>query len=120
MRNIVLNVQYRKKTLVIDKKTLNFDYEVGNAFCVDDNIIFLLKIPYDKDTLKNIYCMSKDCQFLWQVQSVLDSYPELNVELPFEGMTKRSNGNISAYDFYGRNFEIDSNNGKFLGYKIVK
>ncbi len=114
------DVQFRKNILFINNKTLKFDYEVGNAFNVEDKIVFLLKIPYEDETLRNIYCINKDCQFLWQVQSVLEVYPELNEELPFEGMTKIFNGKISAYDFYGRNFEVDSVNGKIKNYKIVK
>ena len=117
---MVLDVKYRNKTLFVDNKQLNFDYEVGDAFCVDNNVVFLLKIPYDDETLKNIYCLSNECQFLWQVQSVLDAYPKLTIELPFEGMVLNQDGIISAYDFYGRNFEIDSCNGKILDYSIVK
>lgn len=117
---MAVDVQYRNKTLFVDKQPLKFDFEVGNAFSVDNNVVFLLKIPYEDETLKNIYCLNKNCQFLWQVQSVLEAYPDLTVELPFEGMNLCPNGKISAYDFYGRNFEIDAYNGKILGYKIVK
>ena len=117
---MALDIQYRNKTLFVDKTPLNFDYEVGNAFCIDGNVVFLLKIPYDDETLNNIYCLDKECQFMWQVQSVLEVYPKLSVELPFEGMMLTPNGKISAYDFYGRNFEIDAYNGKIIGYKIVK
>jgi len=117
---MVLDVKYRKNTLFIEGNTLNFDFEVGNAFAVDGKVIFLLKIPYDNDTLKNIYCLSGNCQFIWQVQSVLEAYPDLNEELPFENMVLRENGKISASDFYGRNFDIDTNNGKISGFKIAR
>ncbi|MBR1943524.1 hypothetical protein IJ843_07300 [bacterium] len=117
---MVLDVKYRKNTLFVQGKPLNFDFEVGNALAVDDKVIFLLKIPYDNNTLKNIYCLSDSCQFIWQVQSVLEAYPDLNEELPFENMVLRENGNISASDFYGRNFDIDTNNGKILDFKIAR
>lgn len=114
------DVQFRKNTLFVDKKPINFDFEVGNAFVCNNNVIFLLKIPYDNDTLHNIYCLNNDCQFLWQVQSITSAYPNMSDELPFEGMTLNEKGNISAYDFYGRNFEIDALNGHILDYKIVR
>lgn len=117
-----LDVQFRKNTLFINKKPLNFDFEVGNAFvCDNSNIVFLLMIPYDNnETLQNIYCLNKDCQFMWQVQSVKDAFSSLSDELPFEGMSLNDNGNISAYDFYGRSFEIDTLNGHILDYSIVR
>lgn len=114
------DLQFRKNTLFVNKKPLNFDYEVGNAFAYGDKIIFLLKIPYDDKTLRNIYCLNSDCGFLWQVQSVIEAYPEFDEELPFEGMSLKKNGNVSAYDFFGRNFEINSNNGNILDFKVVR
>lgn len=117
---MAFDIQYRNKTLFVNKTPLNFDYKVGNAFSVNDNIIFLLDIPNNDNTLQNIYCLNSKFQFLWQVQSVLDRFENLSDELPFEGMSLKENGNISAYDFYGRNFEIDSNNGKIISYKIVR
>ena len=117
---MALDIQFRKNNLFINGRPMKFDYEVGNAFAYNDKILFLLRIPNGDNTLKNIYCLSSDCQFLWQVQSVLEAFPQLNEELPFEGMSLRENGNISAYDFYGRNFDIDSNNGKLLDFKVVR
>lgn len=117
---MAIDVKFRKNTLFVEGNTLNFDFEVGNAFEVNNNVVFLLKIPNDNDTLKNIYCLNSNCQFLWQVQSVLEVYPDLKVELPFENMTMRENGNISASDFYGRNFDIDASNGKILNFKISR
>lgn len=117
---MALNVQFRKNTLFVNDKQLNFDFEVGNAFVKDNKIIFLLKIPYDNNTLRNIYCLSADCQFLWQVQSALEAYPKINEELPFENMVLKENGNISASDFYGRNFEINPADGKIIDFKVTR
>lgn len=117
---MAIDIQFRKNTLFVDKKPLNFDFEVGNAFECNNNIVFLLKIPYDDDTLRNIYCVSNNCRFLWQVQSVKEVFSDLSDELPFEGMSLNDNGNISAYDFYGRNFEINPLNGNILDFKIVR
>lgn len=118
---MTLDVQFRKNTLFVNKKPINFDFEVGNALAVDDKVIFLLKIPYDdKTTLKNIYCLNENCQFLWQVQSALEAYPNINEELPFENMVQNGNGNISASDFYGRNFEINVTNGKIINFSVSR
>lgn len=117
---MVLDVKFRKNNLIINGKPMRFDYEVGDAFAVDNKIIFLLRIPSGNDTLRNIYCLSEDYQFVWQVQSALEAYPEIGEELSFEGMSLRDNGNISAYDFYGRNFDIDVTNGKILSFKISR
>ncbi len=115
-----LDVQYRNKTLFINKRPLNFDFVVGNAFVVEDRVIFLLQIPSNDKTVRNIYCLNSECAFLWQVQSVLEKFPNLTEELPLEGMSLNDNGNISAYDFYGRNFEIDSKTGNILDYSVSR
>ncbi len=117
---MALEVLCRKNNLFINGKPMKFDYEVGNAFVVDNKIVFLLRIPNGDPTLKNIYCLSEDCQFLWQVQSQVEAFPEVKEELPFEGMTLRENGNISAYDFFGRDFDIDPTTGKILSFKVTR
>lgn len=116
-----IDVQYRNKTLFINKQPLNFDFEVGNAFVLENKIIFLLKIPYDnQETLQNIYCLNESCQFLWQVQSVVLAYPNLTEELSFDGIKLKNNGKISAYDFYGRNFDIDPQNGHITNFTVAR
>lgn len=117
---MALDVQFRKNNLFINGSPMKFDYEVGNAFVADNKIIFLLRIPSGDSTLRNIYCLDANCQFLWQVQSSLEAYPEIREELPFEGISLRENGNISAYDFYGRNFDIDTSNGKIIDFKVSR
>ncbi|MBR2525457.1 hypothetical protein IKE67_03215, partial [bacterium] len=72
------------------------------------------------ETLQNIYCLNENCQFLWQVQSILLAYPELSEEIPFEDIKLKDNGRISAYDFYGRNFEINPDNGHITDFKISR
>ena len=76
---MALNVLYRKNTLFINNKPLNFDYTIGNAFPIGDKIVFMLEIPQNKDTLRNIYCLNSNCQFMWQVQSPLEAYPETSI-----------------------------------------
>ena len=48
---MTLDVQFRKNTLFVNKKPINFDFEIGNALAVDDKVIFLLKIPYDDNAV---------------------------------------------------------------------
>ena len=68
----------------------------------------MLQIPQGNDTLRNIYCLDENCQFLWQVQSVLEAYPDLGQEIPFVLIALREDGILTASDFFGRNFDIDS------------
>lgn len=117
---MALNVLFRKNTLFINNKPLNFDYKIGNAIVIDNKVVFMLEIPQGNDTLKNIYCLSSDCQFLWQVQSALEAYPEIGQEIPFSNLAVRKNGTVTASDFLGRNFDIDKNTGKLLNFKIVR
>ena len=117
---MALDVKFRKNNLIVNGQPLTFDYEVGNAFVVENNVIFLLRIPNDGDVIRNIYCLNSDCKFLWQVQSPLEAFPEIGEELCFEDMSLRDNGNMSAYDFYGRNFDIDVTNGKILSFKVSR
>ncbi len=114
------NVQYRKNTLFINNRPLNFDYTIGNAFSVNNKILFMLEIPPQDETLRNIYCLSSDCQFLWQVQSPLEAYPEIGQEIPFTNLAIRENGTVTASDFLGRNFDIDENTGKLINFKVAR
>lgn len=117
---MVLDVQFRKNTLFVNKKPINFDFTIGNALVVDNKIVFLLEIPQNNDTLRNIYCLNADCHFLWQVQSVLEAYPEIEEEIPFTNLALRENGTLTASDFFGRNFDIDHKTGKITGFKIAR
>lgn len=117
---MAIDVQFRKNTLFVNKKPINFDFEIGNAFTVDDRIVFMLQIPQNDDTLQNIYCLNVDGQFLWQVQSVLEAYPELREEIPFVHIALREDGTLTASDFFGRNFDIDSVTGQITNFRIAR
>jgi len=117
---MVLDVQFRNKTLFVNKQPINFDFVVGNAIEIDNKIVFMLEIPQNEDILRNIYCLNSNCQFMWQVQSPLEAYPEIGQEMPFSNLAVRENGTVTASDFLGRNFDIDKNTGKIMKFKIAR
>lgn len=117
---MTLDVQFRKNTLFVNKKPINFDFEIGNALAVDNKVVFMFQIPQENDTLRNIYCLDEDCQFLWQVQSVLEAYPDLGEEIPFVHIALREDGTLTASDFFGRNFDIDKNTGKIIDFRVSR
>jgi uncharacterized protein Usg len=79
----------------------------------------LLAIPFNKTEINNIYCLDAQAKLVWQSEDLSVRYPELKNLLPYEQMGIKDDI-IFASDFYGRNYQINVNNGKIEGVKTVK
>lgn len=109
-------VEYKDKTVYFTTQPVVFKFEVGDLLETEDKVIVRLNIPADNETRRNVFALQKDAKFIWQVDSSLNAYPEINVELPYENMALLPNGNINVSDFFGRTFEINSKNGEILNF----
>lgn len=115
-----MTIRYDGKTVYFTTQPVVFNFEVGDMIETEDSVIVRLNIPAENDTKQNVFALQKDAKFLWQVDSSLKAYPEINVELPYENMALLSNGNVNVSDFFGRTFEIDSQNGKILNFSVSR
>lgn len=115
-KNLVRKVG--KKLLILDKSIV-FEENIAQFEVLTDKIIVMLEIADKNANLKNIYAVSFDGKIIWQVQSEEEFNPNLKDVLPYENLffTK---GNLSASDFYGRNFTINIDTGLIETMEITK
>lgn len=116
---MTLNIKIDKNVLTLNDKTTEFSHEIRQFKTLGEDVIVLLSIPSNDNTLDNIYCYSATGDLKWQVQPLKEAFPELKQVFPFEQMSV-IDGVISATDFYGRRFMINPADGKILSKDIVK
>ena len=112
-----MSIEYEDKTVYFTTQPVVFNFEIGDLIETNSAVIVRLNIPAEDDTRRNVFAMKKDAEFIWQIDSSIEKYPEIDVELPYENIALLSNGNLSVSDFFGRTFEVDINTGKLLNYK---
>ena len=117
---MTISIQIEKNILVLNGKRIKFSHNIRQFKTInDDSVAVLLAIPGNDDTLDNIYCYFSNGIIKWQVQPLKEAFPELKNVFPFEQMSI-IDGKISATDFYGRKFLINTDDGKILSKEIVK
>ena len=76
------------------------------------------EIVFNDNEINNIYSVSLDAKINWRVESLnLVNSNENN--LPYENMFLK-NEELTATDFYGRRYFINTINGKIIKKDIVK
>jgi hypothetical protein len=114
-----MEIGIEKNILKLNGKEIKFNHDIRQFKTIGDDVVVLLAIPNNDDTLDNIYCYSSYGIIKWQVQPVKEACPEMKQVFPFEQMSVIDD-KISASDFYGRRFFINIADGKILGRDIVK
>jgi len=115
-----MTLKYEDKTVYFTSQPVVFKFEVGDIIETDELVVVRLNIPADNNTRCNVFALQKDAKFIWQIESSLKVYPEINVELPYENMALLDNGNISVSDFFGRTFEVNIKNGKLINFNVSR
>lgn len=108
-------MKYKENTITIGDFKRKFDFNIRKVVETRGYFVILLSIPFDNNSIDNIYGIDESSLKLWRV--------ERNNEwsgLPYENMNITTDGNIFATDFYGRGVLIDSENGRILDRKITK
>ena len=82
------------------------------------NIVSIDNCPLLCDEINNIYCLDKNANIKWQSEDLNIKYPKY-LKLPYVSLRIKDDI-VYANDFFGRRFEINAENGKILGYTIVK
>lgn len=111
--------QYEKNHIEINNNSYDFEFDIHAVIEYKGNYIVLLAIPFNKTEINNIYCLDDQAKLVWQSEDLSVRYPELKNLLPYEQMGIKDDI-IFTTDFYGRNYQINVNNGKIEGVKIVK
>lgn len=95
-----------------------FTHLIRDAILFDNKIVVLLEIPFNDNTINNIYAVNRKCDILWQSEDISRVYKN-QLLLPYEQMVVE-NGEIRASDFYGRRYYINGDNGKIIKRDIIK
>lgn len=112
------NVSFNDNYLYINSKAIKFEFPLLNAIVLADKVVVALDVPDDSDMLDNIIAFDFNGQPVWKVQAVNEKYPEIKNNSPFVGISKNDNGNVSASNYFGLNFEISAKDGKILSKNI--
>lgn len=111
-------IKYEGKRIQSGEQSIDFEYDIRKVEEWKSCYIVLLAIPFDDNTLNNIYCLDKNFNLKWRVEDIAEKYPKKN-NLPYEGMSL-NDGVLKATDFYGRCYTIDVSNGRIIDLEIVK
>lgn len=114
-----MEIQINKNILKLNGKEIKFNHDIRQFKTVGDDVVVLLVIPNNDNTLDNIYCYSSNGIIKWQVQPIKEAFPEMKQVFPFEQMSVLDD-KIGASDFYGRRFMINISDGKIVQKDIVK
>lgn len=115
MNNVV---KVNGNELSIDSKTIKFKYDIRDIKVVNNQVIVLLSIPFNVNEVDNIYAVSLEAKINWRVESLNLINPKGN-NLPYENMFLNNEG-LTATDFYGRRYFINTMNGAIIKKDIVK
>lgn len=110
---------YNEENLLIDNiYKVMFDYPIRDAKIFDKNIIVLLSIPYNDDTIDNLFSVNIQGEVMWRSQQLKEVYPKEKL-LPYEQMVINEY-EIKVSDFYGRRYFINPSNGRIIKRDITK
>lgn len=113
-----INFAVNNNNLMINNHSVDFPYPIRDVKKLGEKVIVLLAIPFNENTVDNLYAVSEYGEIVWQSQCLKDVYPEERL-LPYEQMVI-SNQEIRAIDFYGRRYYINAANGKIIKRDITK
>lgn len=111
--------QYEKNHIEINNNCYEFQFNIRAVIEFKKKYMVLLAIPFNQTEINNIYCLDDQAKLVWRAEDLSLRYPELKNLLPYEQMGIQDDI-IFASDFYGRNYQINVNNGKVEGIKTVK
>lgn len=115
------SIKFKGKELVLPKNVLTFDNEIRQVGVLSDRVVVLLDFHDSKESmLNNLYAFRiLDGEMLWQVQPVVEKYPDLAGLVPYVQVNYYDD-TIHAIDYEGRNFSINPANGKIIDFVVTK
>lgn len=113
-------LEIKDNKLILPKCEIEFKYKIEDTILVPDCIVVMLDVPLDAKEMNNIQAFSLEGKKLWTVQSIKEVFPQVTKLSPYVGMRLMENGNISATNWIGMNYEISMKNGKILSSNFAK
>ena len=104
--------------LSIDSKTIKFNYDIRDTKVDNNQVIVLLSIPFNINEIDNIYAVSLEYKINWKIESLNIINPKGN-NLPYENIFFNSE-ELTATDFYGRRYFINTIDGTIVKKDVVK
>ena len=108
-------------TLTIGHTKITVKYPINKIEKINGKYIVLLKIPRVElgvDELNNILCYDEQGRMRWQISDKLPSNIVSKEQIPYIAI-QVIDGKLYATDFWGRKFNVDTENGKLIDVKIV-
>ena len=106
-----------RNCLVVAGKKIVFDFDIRTIINIKDCVLVLLSIPFNSNSLDNIYAISlKTGEVIWRVASC-DKWKN---PLLYENMSQISDDQLVATDFYARKVIIDVKTGEIIKTGISK
>ena len=108
-------------TLTIGHTKITVKYPIKKIEKINGKYIVLLKIPRVElgvDELNNILCYDEQGIMCWQISNKLPSNIVSKEQIPYIAI-QVIDGKLYATDFWGRKFNVDTENGKLIDVKIV-
>lgn len=116
-----MDIKFEGNKLFLPASKIAFKYNIERIIQVKLGVIVLLDVPIDdEDNSNNIYTLDINGNKLWKVQHLREAFPKIQKFSPYVGMTLLDNGNISATNYFGMNYEISIKNGQILSSRMVK
>lgn len=114
-------LEIKENKLILPNAQIEFKYRIADNIIIPGCVVVMMGVPLNTDEVDNIQAISlNDGKLLWKVQSVKEYSPDVEETSPYVGMKLLKNGNISATNWFGMNYEISAKNGKILSSHLAK
>lgn len=114
-----VTILFQKNKLIINtaqgKKVIEFKYSIGKVQEFDNCITVMLDPPLNTVFNENIYGISFDGKVIWQVNKI----EHVDIDSPYTGISKEGDF-LSAYNWDGFNYLIDTKTGNIVDKQFVK
>lgn len=115
------NIFIENNILNIGNTKIITKYPIKKIEKVNGKYVILLKIPHVElgmEELNNILCYSEKGEMCWQISNKLPPNITCKEQIPYVAIQVME-GKLYATDFWGRKFNVDTENGKLIDVKIV-
>lgn len=107
--------------LNIGDTKITVKYPIKQVENIGGKYVVLLKIPrveLGPEELNNILCYDENGEMCWQISDILPPSIVSKEQIPYVAI-QIMNGKLYATDFWGRKFNVNTENGKLIDVKIV-
>lgn len=115
-----MDIEFEGNKLKLPFNKVSFKQNIDRVLESKGRVIVLLDIPNEDDTLDNVFALDMTGKKLWRIQPLKEFNPEISQFSPYVGINLLENGNISATNYFGMNYEVSITDGKILNGHLSK